>query len=418
MGHGAGSCAHWRPSISLAFVVLMAVAMFHVVFTHDIASVRNANADTVTAQLLPPLTGQLTPSSCISTSDCYTLAPESHCVAASDDRFNSTSSYVTLCSLCPSQYRFGAAPRVCAPSATCMCAGSAAAAGAISEFSVGLRPHLATLVATSAIEDDGRVIECDWQFQTLQGDEETPCQQLQQQLLSQSRDLRSRTRIALQVTIDAAALFTLFKNRHSHAMMLMDPSVDDVAAYQGGAEGVPCELCLILLNSASSPSCFHFQLPMATAPDGLVTASSSFEFLEHWKQLHGQSAQLELISAGAHAVSLGTSHVIILDVPDAINRSKYISEFSLASSLHDRAVLKNSLVSRLPLAVGDRRFLSPLPPLHKFGHFRVEGLVLPARRAVAMCIVGETRNFFEDDALTAKLIRDNIGSAVSRCRFM
>lgn len=157
---------------------------------------------------------------------------------------------------------------------------------------------------------------------------------------------------------------------------------------------------------------------MATAPDGLVTASSSFEFLEHWKQLHGQSAQLELISAGAHAVSLGTSHVIILDVPDAINRSKYISEFSLASSLHDRAVLKNSLVSRLPLAVGDRRFLSPLPPLHKFGHFRVEGLVLPARRAVAMCIVGETRNFFEDDALTAKLIRDNIGSAVSRCRFM
>jgi hypothetical protein len=403
---------HLGPRMSLATVLFAAVAMLHLclVLAHDIASVRNMNSDTTTAQFLAPQEGQLPPSSCISTSDCYSLAPESRCVAAGSGGLTSTPSHIP-CSLCPSLYRFGAAPRVCAPStATCACAGNAASADAISEFSIGLRPHLATLVATSIMEDDAHVVECDWQFQALQGDEENPCQQLQKQLLS--RGVRSRTRLSLQVTIDAAALAALFKDGHPHTATLMQPGADDFAANHAGGEGLPCELCLILLNSALSPSCFQFMLPIITHPDGLVTASSSFEFFEHWQQLHGQSAQLELISAGAHTFSLGTSHVIILDVPDAINRSKYISAFSLASSLHERAVLKNSLVSRLPPPVGDRRFLFPLPPLHPFGHFQVDGLQLPVRRAVAMCIVGETRNFFDDGALTAQLIRDNIGSAV------
>jgi hypothetical protein len=419
VGLGAAGCEHLRPRISLPTAVFTAFTALHLyfVFAHDIASVRNLNHDTANAQFLAPQDSQLLPSSCISSSDCYSLAPESHCVAAHHGRLNTSMTYVTRCSLCPSKYRFGAAPRVCAPStATCACAGGTAAADAISEFSVGLRPHVATLVATATMQDDGRVSECEWQFQTLLGDEENPCQQLQRQLLS--RGIRSRTRVALQVTIDAAALAALIKDGHPHAVTLMDPGADDFAANHASAEGVPCELCLILLNSASAPSCFQFVLPIITHPEGLVTASSSFEYFEHWTVLQGQSAQLELLSAGAHTVSLGMSPVIVLDVPDAINRSKYINAFSLASSLHDRAVLKNSLVSRLPPPVGDRRFLSPLPQFQPFGHFHVQGLQLPTRRALAVCIVGETRNFFEDDALTAKLIRDNIGSAVSSCPFV
>jgi hypothetical protein len=152
---------------------------------------------------------------------------------------------------------------------------------------------------------------------------------------------------------------------------------------------------------------------MFSDPVEFFTASVHFEFPVHWKQLHGQSAQFELVSAGAHTVLLGASHIIILNVPDAINRSQYIGLFSSAPSLYHRAVLKSSLVDRLPPPIGDTKFSFPVPPIRKLGDFHVEGIVLPSRRAVAMCIVGETRNFFEDGALTAQLIRDNVGSAVS-----
>lgn len=269
---------------------------------------------------------------------------------------------------------------------------------------------MATLTATSVMEDGGSAVECQWHFQTLQGDEEDACQQQQQELLL--RGVRSSTRLVLQVAIDSAALVSLFSSSHPSAMILMEPGADDVAATQGDDLGLHCELCLILFNSAAS-SCFPLVLPVSSRAHELITASAPFEFPQHWKQLHGQSAQFELISAGAHTVTLGASHVITLNVPDAINRSKYIDAFAHAASLHHRAVLKNSLVDRLPLPVGDSRFLSPLPPLRTFGDFKVEGLVLATRRAVAVCIVGETRNFFEEGALTAQLIRENIGSSVS-----
>jgi hypothetical protein len=397
-------------SIIFTLVTAVAVSHSHVAHAHDIASVQNINNDTVNAQSLPPIDSQPMPSSCIATSDCYSLAPESSCAATTNDISNSSSSFVTPCSLCSSLYRFGAAPRICSPStATCTCAGGSP--DAVSEFSVGLRPHLATLTATSVMEHGSSAIECQWHFQTLQGDEENPCQQQQQELLL--RGVKSSTRLVLQVAIDSAALVSLFRSRHPRALMLMEPGVDDIAAAEGDGLSLPCELCLIFFNSAAS-SCFPLMLPVFGHAHELITASAPFEFSQHWKQLHGQSAQFELISAGAHTVSLGTSHVVTLNVPDAINRSKYIDAFAQAASLHHRAVLKNSLIDRLPLPVGDSRFLSPLPPLRTFGDFNVEGLVLPTHRAVAVCIVGETRNFFEDGALTAQLVRENIGSSVSQ----
>jgi len=122
--------------------------------------------------------------------DCYSLAPESRCAAT----INGSSSFVTPCSLCSSRYRFGAAPRVCSSStATCTCAGGST--DTVSEFSVGLRPHVATLTATSVMEDGGSAVECQWHFQTLQGDEEDACQQQQQELLL--RGVRSSTRLVL-----------------------------------------------------------------------------------------------------------------------------------------------------------------------------------------------------------------------------
>jgi hypothetical protein len=406
---------HHQASFSAITIAFMALAMIHPprAYAHDIASVRNVNNETANAQLLPPHQSYSIPSSCIASSDCYSLAPESMCIASIVDAVKGSSSYVTPCSLCSSQYRFGAAPRVCAPStATCTCTGESK--GAVSEFSVGLRPHLATLVATSTMQNGGRYVDCEWQFQTLQGDDENQCQQEQRRLLS--RGGSSTTHLVLQVAIDAAALSALFKNDDPRALMLMEPSVDDVSEHEGDSESLLCELCMILLNSVAS-SCFRVFLPVIRHPHELIHASASFMFGEHWDSLRGQSAQIELISAGAHTVTLGVSHVITLNIPDAINRSKYITAFSLAPSLHHRAVLKNSLVQRLPLPIGDVRFLSALPPLRTFGQFQVEGLVLPTRRAVAVCIVGESRNFFEDGALTAQLIRDNIGSAVSCHQF-
>ena len=412
-GHGGTRCllASYQISVLIAAAVLQ---VFSAACAHDIGNVHNTNNDTMNADMLPPHESGLKPSFCTATSDCYSLSPESSCVAAIDNAMKGSSSYVTPCSLCFSQYRFGAAPRVCAlSSATCTCAAASTATSTrvdASEFSVGLRPNLATLVATSTMEDNGRAIACDWQFQTLQGDEESACQQHQQQLLL--RGVSSTTRLSLQIATDTAALVSLFKNRHPRAVILLEPGLDDAAAQHGNDNVLPCELCMMLLNTAAS-SCVSLYLPVITNPIEFFTATVLFEFPVHWKQLHAQSAQFELVSAGAHAVLLGISHVIILNVPDAINRSKYISEFSRAPSLHQRAVLKSSLVDRLPPPVGDSRFLFPLPTIRTFGDFQVEGLLLPTRRAVAMCIVGETRNFFEDGALTAQLIRDNIGTAVS-----
>jgi hypothetical protein len=267
-------------------------------------------------------------------------------------------------------------------------------------------------VAASAVEGDEQSVECKWQFQTLQGDEESDCQQRQRQLLS--RGLSSRTRLDLQVAIDATVIASFLRNRHPHALRLLELVDDDAMLHQG--EGLPCELCLIVLNSVS-PSCVRILLPITSNARELITAAMSFEFSQHWQDLHGRSAQFELISAGAHSVTLGSSHVVTLDIPDAINRSKYISAFAVAPSLYHRAQLKNSLVNRLPPPVGSSRFLYPLPPWRSFSDFRVEGLILPTRRAVAMCIVGETRNFFEDGALSAQLIRDNIGMAVTCAHF-
>ena len=407
--------------ISLPSIIFMAAAVLQLFVSraHDIASVENINNDTVNAQSLPPNDIRLMPSLCTVTSDCYSLDPQSSCIATINDAFRGSSSYVTPCSLCPSRYRFGAAPRVCAPStAICTCAGastgSSTDSSAVFEFSIGLRPHLATLVATSIMEDGGHTIACEWQFQTLLGDEESDCQQHQQQLLL--RGVGSSTRLALQISLDTAALVSLFRNRHPRVMMLMEQDLDDSSARKGDGEYLPCELCLILLNTAVS-SCVSLSLPVIGNPLEFFTANAIFDFSVHWRQLHGMSAQFEIISAGSHPFLLGSSHVMILNVPDAINRSKYISQFSSAPSLHHRAVLKSSLVDRLPKPVGDTRFLFPLPPIQTMGNFQVEGLLLPTRRAVAMCIVGETRNFFEDGALTAQLIRDNIGSAVSWCRF-
>lgn len=409
------------PSIALLaallplFTLLAALLPLSFVRAHDIASVQNINNETVSAQLLPPNQIQPLPSFCTVSSDCYSLDPESNCIATIHDVLKGNSSYVTPCSLCSSQYRFGAAPRVCLLStAICTCASASAGSSlhpdAVSEFSVGLRPHLATLVATSTTELDGRAVACEWQFQTLRGDEENDCRQGQQQQLKHGGS--SSTRLTLQIAIDTSALVSLFNIRHPRVLMLMEPGVDEPAAQQGDDGALHCQLCLILLSTVAS-ACVSLHLPMFSNPVEFITASVHFEFPVHWKQLHGQSAQFELVSAGAHTVLLGASHVIILNVPDAINRSQYISLFSSAPSLYHRAVLKSSLVDRLPPPIGDTKFSFPVPPIRKLGDFHVEGIVLPTRRAVAMCIVGETRNFFEDGALTAQLIRDNVGSAVS-----
>jgi hypothetical protein len=264
------------------------------------------------------------------------------------------------------------------------------------------------------MEDNGHAITCEWQFQTLNGDEESGCQRHQQQLML--RGVSSTTRLALQIATDTAALVTLFRNRHPRVFMLMEPGLDDPAAQHGDGDVLPCELCIMVLGTASS-SCVLLNLPVISNAIEFFTATVVFEFPVHWKQLHAQSAQFELVSAGAHTVLLGISPVVVLNIPDAINRSKYIDDFSRAPTLHHRAVLKSSLVNRLPPPVGDTRFLFPLPTIRTFGDFQVEGLLLPTRRAVAMCIVGESRNFFEDGALTAQLIRDNVGTAVSCCHF-
>jgi hypothetical protein len=411
--------ASYRISLpSITFMAAAALQLFVVARAHDIASVQNINNDTISAQSLPPIGSGLMPSLCTVTSDCYSLDPPSRCIATINDALQGSSSYVTLCSLCSSRYRFGAAPRVCAPStATCTCAAASTVSStdpsAVFEFSVGLRPHLATLVATSIMGDGSRTIACEWQFQTLLGDEQSECQQHQQQLLL--RGFSSSTRLSIQTSIDTAALVSLFTNQHPRVLMLMEQDLDDSSAPQGDGKFLPSELCLMLLNTATS-SCVSLNLPVISNPLEFFTATVVFDFSVHWMQLHGLIAQLELVSAGSHTFLLGTSHVIILNVPDAINRSEYISQFSNAPSLHHRAVLKSSLVDRLPTPVGDARFLFPLPPIKTLGDFQVEGLLLPTRRAVAMCIVGETRNFFEDGALTAQLIRDNIGSAVSCCQ--
>ena len=416
--HGGASCLRVFHRVSFATITFITLAMMHSsrTYAHDIASVRNANNDSSNAQLLPPHQSHSVPSSCIVSSDCYSLAPESSCIATIVDAFRGSSTYVTPCSLCSSQYRFGAAPRVCEPStAICTCAGDSS--DPVSDFSVGVRPHLATLTATSAVseQDGSRTIECEWHFQTLQGDEENDCQQEQRRLLS--RGSSSTTQLLLQVAIDAAALSSMFKKGDPRALIMTVPGVDDVSEHEGDGAGLLCDMCLILLNSVAS-ACFRFLLPVIRHPHELITASASFTFSQHWSTLQGQSAQIELISAGAHSVTLGVSHVITLNIPDCINRSNYITAFALAPSLHHRAVLKNSLVERLPLPIGDTQFAYPLPPWRVFGDFQVAGLVLPTRRAVAVCIVGESRNFFEDGALTAQLILENIGSAVSCHRFL
>ena len=93
--------------------------------------------------------------------------------------------------------------------AICTCAGDSS--DPVSDFSVGVRPQLATLTATSAVseQDGSQTIECEWHFQTLQGDEENDCQQEQRRLLS--RGSSRITQLLLQVAIDAAALSSMFK---------------------------------------------------------------------------------------------------------------------------------------------------------------------------------------------------------------